>query len=184
MKTLSLKLLCITAAALLASLGLGCTASEEFRTQPLGNVNYNETFSAARSVLGQYFSVAASDPETGRIVARPLAGENSPDRLLGGYSTRKLATMQIRRADGQVYADIRVEVQKQDVGAERAMQPLTERNEQPSLTPAQETAAATLEQQQAWHAAGRDYRLENEIIAELLKRVAPAAPTSSRPAGP
>ena len=83
----------------------------------------------------------------------------------------QVAEMRIREKDGQVYAEVRVEVQRQDIEAFSAMQPVTVENELPSRTPAQDTAAVSGEQNQAWQTTGRDDAKERDILNDLLNQV-------------
>jgi hypothetical protein len=149
----------------------GC-GMQRYRAQPLGQVPYEQAFQAARTVFSQYFSVASADSVTGKIVGRPKVVEGAPDRLLGITPARQVAKMRIReKKDGQVYAEVRVDIQRQDAGAFRAMQPLTVETELPSRTPAQDTAPISAEQDQAWQTTGRDEAKERDILADLLRRV-------------
>jgi hypothetical protein len=174
--------LAATAAALLLA---GCQdAGEDFRTQTFGSADKPLVFDAARNVLGMYFSIASADPDTGKIVSRPLLIEASRDRQLGSTPTRKLATLLVYRAsDGQTAVDLRIMVQKQDAAAFAAMQPITENNELPNQTPAQTGAAETPEQRQAWQDVGRDYTTEQTILNDLAQRLNLTF-SASQPASP
>jgi len=144
---------------------------ERYRSQPLGAVDYTEAFRTARSVFGQHFSVAAADPDAGTIVARPQAVPAARDRLLGTSPARKVGKMLIRRSGDQVVADIRIDIQRQDVGATRHMQPVTADTELPHQTPAQETGPLSAAQDQAWETTGRDEALEVAILRAILTRL-------------
>ncbi len=148
----------------------GCQM-DEYRCQPLGEVAYDEAFRVGRAVLAQYFSIASADPQSGKIVSRPKPIKAAPDRLLGSSPARQLAILRIRRTGGDLYADLRVHIQRQDAGAARAMQPVTVQTEMPNVTPAEETAAVTTEQSQAWENVGRDHALERTILADLLRQL-------------
>ena len=154
---------------------VGCQ-SEQFRSQPLGRVSYAEAFRAGKDALARHFTIASADSATGRIVARPKPIQAPADRLLGSSPARQFATMEIRRKQDDLYADIRVNIQRQDLGAARIMQPVTVDNELPNRTPAQESAAVTSAQNQYWETTGRDYQLERTILAELLRRLSKPAP--------
>jgi hypothetical protein len=146
----------------------------QYRSQPLGQMPYADAFRAARQVFSQYFSVASADPRTGKIVGRPVMVEAAPERLLAVTPARQVAEMRIREKDGQVYAEVRVQVQRQDVEAFRAMQPVTVENELPSRTPAQDAGALSGEQNQAWQTTGRDEAKERDILNDLLNQVSGA----------
>jgi len=148
----------------------GCQV-DSYRCQPLGDVAYDEAFRVGRSVLAQYFSIASADPQSGKIVSRPKPIKATSDRLLGSSPARQLAILRIRRKGGQLYADLRVHVQRQDAGVARAMQPITVQTELPNVTPAEETAAVTAEQSQTWANVSRDDALERIILADLLKQL-------------
>jgi hypothetical protein len=160
-------------AVLAGALAAGGCQYERFRSQPLGQVGYDQAFSLSRTVLSQYFSIASADADKGRIVSRPKMVASSPDRLLGTTPARQVAVMQIRRKNGEVFADLRVDVQRQDVEASSRMQPLTAGTELPSRTPAQESGPLTAEQNQAWRTTGRDEDLERTILADLVDRISP-----------
>jgi len=162
----------LTSALVGAVLLTGGCAAQQYRSQPLGEVSYGQAFQAARDVFSQYFSVASADRDSGRIVARPKPVEAAPSRLLGASPARHLATLRVREKDGQVFAQVRVEIQRQDVGAFRAMQPVTADNELPGRTPAQDTAAVSADQNQAWQTTGRDEALERTVLNDLLQRLA------------
>jgi hypothetical protein len=165
MRSLSTILL---AAAVLAG---GCQ-SEQYRTQPLGDVEYDRAFNTGRDVLAQYFSLERADPRSGEIVSRPRPVEAEPQRLLGVGEARQLAQMRIRREDDRVVADLRVLIQRQDTEAAMTMQPVTADNELPGHTPVDETAPLTKEQQQVWRTTGRDEALERMILEDLLEQLA------------
>lgn len=146
---------------------VGCQG-QRFRSQPLGKVDYAEAFQAGRTVLAQYFSVASFDAESGKIAGRPAPVDAARDRLLGASPARKVAEMRIRKKGELIFADVRVDIQRQDVGAFRQMQPVTVDNQVPNRTPADEAAAVTTEQNQAWQTTGRDHQLEQAILADLI----------------
>ena len=149
---------------------VGCQG-QRFRSEPLGEVDYAEAFRAGKTVLSQYFSIASADAESGEIVSRPKAVDAAKDRLLGSSPARKVARIRIRQKGDVVFADVRVDIQRQDVDAFRQMQPITVDNDVPNQTPADESAADTAKQNQAWQRTGRDHRLENTILADLNRAI-------------
>ncbi|KKK72727.1 hypothetical protein LCGC14_2901000, partial [marine sediment metagenome] len=138
----------------------------------LGQVPYARAYREARAVFNQYFSIASADEESGKIVGRPRATETAPDRLLGVSPARHIAQMRVREKGGQVIVEVRVDIQRQDVGAYRAMQPITVDNDVPIRTPAEESGAVTAGQNQAWTTTGRDEALERTLLSDLLQRLA------------
>ena len=153
----------------LASLG-GCQ-TQRYRSQPLGQVDYAEAFQASRLVLERYFPPGTADRDSGKIVSGARKVPAPRDRLLGGSTAREIATIRLRRRGEEVFADIRVTVQRQDVGAMRQMQPVTVDTEQPNRTPADEAGAVSAAQDQAWQTTGRDAEMERRSLAELLERL-------------
>ncbi len=151
--------------------GVGCQAPR-YSSQPLGAVSYAEAFQAGRAAFAQHFTVESSDPAGGTITGRPKPIDAGRDRLFGVSPARQVATMRITERGGQVYADVRVNVQRQDVGALRQMQPVTVDNELPNRTPAQETAAISADQDQAWQTTGRDEALERAVLEAVVDRLA------------
>ena len=149
---------------------VGCQ-DRQFLSEPLGEVDYAEAFRAGRGVLGQYFSIASADAESGKIISRPKAVDAAHDRLLGSSPARKKATMRIRQKGNMVFADVRVYIQRQDVEAFRQMQPITVDTDVPNRTPAEEAAAVSAEQNQAWQNTGRDHQLEQAILADLARAI-------------
>ena len=147
---------------------VGCQGPQ-FRSEPLGEVNYADAFRAGRTVMGQYFSIASADAVSGKIISRPKAVDAARDRLLGSTPARKVAHMQIRRKGSMVFADVRVYIQRQDVDAFRRMQPITVDSDVPNRTPADESAATSAEQNQTWPTTGRDHQLEQKILADLFR---------------
>jgi len=164
----------LTFVALVGTLAAGGCQFERYRSQPLGDVGYARAFAVGKTVMSQYFSIASADPETGKIICRPEPVTAARDRLLGSSPARHSATMRIRQKGDEVFADLRVEIQRQDSAAIRYMQPVTVDTELPSRTPAQETAPLTAEQDQAWQTTGRNESLERTILADLLNGLAPA----------
>ena len=163
----------LTFVALMGALAAGGCQFERYRSQPLGEVGYARAFAAGKTVMSQHFSIASADSERGKIISRPEPIEASRDRLLGSSPARQVATLRIRQKGDEIFADLRVEIQRQDTGAIRLMQPVTVDTELPSRTPAQETAPLTADQNQAWQTTGRNESLERTILADLLNSLAP-----------
>jgi len=154
----------IMAAAGAVLLG-GCAAAEVGAGRSLGAVSYTEAFDAARKVMGQYFTVASADVDTGRIEAapQPIAG-----RPLGGGPGRQMATLRLRRGDGTVTAYALVTIQRQSsASARRLAWPAGVYDGPPNQTPAQLEAATTAEQNEAWMTERRDRTLEQQLLADI-----------------
>ena len=153
-----------------AAVAAGCDY-QSYRSQSLGQINYDKAFAASRTVLSRYFTNLQVDADAGRITSAPRRTDAGADRLLATSPARQIARMRLRPKNGEVVAEIRVEVQRQDLAASRQMQPVTVDNELPSRQPARETAPLSPEQQQAWQTTGRDEALERQIMAELLNEI-------------
>jgi carbohydrate-selective porin OprB len=154
---------------LLAAAGMliasGCAAMEFGTERSLGAVDYTEAFNAARTVMGQYFTVAVADADSGVVQSapQPLAGG-----ALGSAPTRQLARVRLRRVGGQVVAYASVSVQRQATAAMRQMArgDITY-DGPPRQTPAQLEAATTPEQNESWITQRRDRELEFKILSDI-----------------
>jgi len=160
-----------TALLLVGALAAGGCQVQRYSSQPLGDVSYAEAFRAGRAVFGKHFPIESADAGSGRIVGRPKSVEGGKDRLVAITPARQVATMRIRRKGDQVFADVRVDLQRQDVAAMRHMQPVTVDNELPNRTPAEE-APLSADQDQAWQNTSRDEALERQMLSELAARLA------------
>jgi len=149
----------------------GCTVGR-YRSQPLGPVPYTLAFREARTVFCQYFSVAEEDQAKGKIVGRVKLVDTGPRRLLGPVPGREKATMRIREKGSNVIAEVRVEVERQDVAAVRALQPVTVYDELPTQSPLLESGALSPDQDQAWTGAGRNEAVERAMLRDLVERIA------------
>jgi hypothetical protein len=181
----AMKTLTMLAAVAMVSALAGC-GTEQFRTQPLGTVDYNRAFQATRASLQQYFSIESADAGKGDIRTRWSRTGSERSGLVSSSPTRRMATVRLRKESSQVLLDIRVTVERQGEAGYRAMQPVTVNNEVPNRPPAVEGAAGTTsEQNQAWQESGRDEGLENKIVADVLRRLelTPTSRPTSQPAG-
>ena len=141
------------------------------------DVSYKVAFATAREVMSKRFGVASADPATGLILAKPKAVSARPERLLGGSSpARHVAKMQLVSEDGQVVVRVSVALQRQGASSYRQMQPGDDYSTVPNQTPAQGTAATTIEQNQAWQTQSHDSGLERQILNELYQALHPAKP--------
>ena len=169
MKQATWMLVAVAAVSLLA----GCQPSG-YSSQPLGQVSYVQAFGAGQAALGRHFAIESADPAEGTITGKPKSFRAGRDRLLGDSPAQRLATMRITQKGDQVYAEVRVSIQRQDVEALRHMRPVTVDNELPGRTPAQESAAVTANQDQAWQTTARDEALERAILNDLVNALAGA----------
>ena len=150
----------------------GCNLPTPGSPRVLGDVDYASAFSMGREVMGQYYSIASADPDTGIIQARPTKVEVRPERLLGGSPARHLATLRIIIKDGRVVAYASVVLQREGSAIHRTI-PRDEDNYSgvPIGTPADETAATTPEQNELWQTERYDHPQERRILDDLYKRL-------------
>lgn len=151
----------------------GCAGTEIGSERSLGAVTYAQAFDAARAVMGQYYSVASADPETGviRSVPKPLAAG-----VLSGGPGRQVATVRVRPTDGTVVASATVTIQRQTSAAARQMGwPAGVYDGPPNQTPAELEAATTADQNESWISQRRDRGLEEQLLADIHKALYPQA---------
>lgn len=164
----------------------GCQ-TEKFSAQPLQTNDYDQTFCLAKETFSHYFSIACEDPVAGTIVGSPKECNPVQERLLGCSDQRQIACMRVRRVQGCVLAEVRVECQRQQgVAAVRTIEVPTVNRDVPNYTPAQESAAVLACQNQTWQTTGRDSALERTILNDLRNRLACATappPPQPMPAG-
>ena len=164
-------------AALVLAAGLlgGCSTASPGTTRALGDVNPDVAFATARQVLGQYFPIDDANPRTQVITTRPRPVDAGWDRPLGGYPARQLATLRIVREDGAVAAHLAVEEQRQRSQMHRSVQQLGENYDSvPDQTPAEQEAATTIEQNEAWETHRYDHTLEARILSEIYRVLHPS----------
>jgi len=143
----------------------------------LPDVSYKVAFATARAVMSKHFKVASADPTTGLILAKPKPVSARPERLLGGSSpARHVAKMRLGSGDGHVVVLVSVALQRQGASSYRQMQPGDDYSSVPNQTPAQDTAATTVEQNEAWQTQSHDRGLERQILNELYQALRPAKP--------
>ena len=153
----------------------GCNLPSPGTTRVLGNVQSAEAFATAKEVMSQYFSIASADPDTGLIESRPKPVAAQPERLLGSSPARQLAKLHIGRKNGLIIAHLSVALQREGSSIHRTMQPPGENYDSvPNLTPAEDTAATTPEQNEAWRTDRYDRALERRILNDLYKALHPA----------
>ena len=164
---------CCIALLVLAGALAGCQLQTPGRTRHMGAVSYESAFAAARDVLSQYYTVTEQDPDTGKITCLPKTVQAPPERILGGSPARHLATLRLRREDGEVSAQVSVAIQRQTRAVRRQMTSV-KYDEVPNVTPAQEEAATTVEQNEAWVTQAYAHDREVQILEDLYKALHPA----------
>lgn len=159
--------LILAAAGALAS--VGCGGQSPGTTRMLGDVNYTTAFAAARDVLAENgFVVESANPDTGVINTRPKPIEAGGERLLGESQSRQVATMRLRRQNGQVVADLAVAQQRQDAETFRQMAgPRENYSGVPTDTPAEMDAPADPQQRYTWRTESYRGDIERRILQEL-----------------
>ncbi len=160
----------IVAACVAAGLLAGCSQATPGTTRILGQVEPDLAFAAAREVMGQYFPIANADPLTRVIRSRPKSVEAGPDRLLGGYPARQLATLRLRQEGKVVVAHLSVAEQRQRSPMHRGLRQMSDNYDGvPNRTPAYDEAATTVEQNEAWETPRYDHALEARILNDIYK---------------
>ncbi len=164
--------------ALAAAALAGCQ-TERFRSQQLGEVDYDTAYQAGRTVFADYYAIDAADPDDGRITGRPKPLDNSaPGGLaLSSQPARELAVLRIRRDGKVIWADVRVAIQRQQAGGFDSFGDLGGRGDAPNQTPADLEGPLSASQQEAWVAKGANYRTETHILQDIYNRLHPPAKT-------
>lgn len=155
----------LVVAAASVSILAGCAGVEVGTKRSLGAVDYPKAFDAARTVMGQYFTVASADADSGLIESapKPLAG-----RVLGGKESRQTAAVRLRRTDGMVTAYAVVTIQRQaSVAARQLAWPAGAYDGPPHQTPGEMEAATTAEQNETWITERRDRTLEQQLLTDI-----------------
>jgi len=168
----------LTASSLVVAAVLtGCSTGPSGTSRRLGSVGYQGAFAAAREVMAQYFEIAEADVGSGTIKSRPKAAQGGPERLLGGGSpARQIATLHLRHEGDEVVAYVSVALQRQDSAVYRHMLASGESYDSvPNLTPAEQEAAVTSEQDHAWRTSRYAHDIEQKVLDDLYRRLHPAA---------
>ena len=160
--------------ALAAAALAGCSVPTPGTTRALGDVTYAEAFATSREVMAQRFSILSADPDTGQIACRPKPVQVRGERILGGSPARKVAKLQLRREGGMVVAHASVALQREGSYARNTRSNYTENyDEVPNVTPADQTAATTPEQNEVWRTESYDHALERSILEEVYRQLNP-----------
>ncbi len=165
------------AIAILAAATVGCNTATPGTSRSLGAVEYTKAFVAGKDVMSQYYSVASADAEKGIIRARPKPTDAPKERILGGSPARHLATLRLRDEGKAVIAYATVALQRQG-GEVLGGMPAQEENYTtvPNRTPAERTAATTVEQNESWRTVEYDHQVERAILRDLFGALHPQAP--------
>ena len=170
------------------ALALGCSGFDAMSqgltpgrgtTRILGKVDYQQSFAAARQVIGQHYNIEEADPQTGIIRCRPKKVAAANERILGGFPARQIAVMQLSVENGLTNAQLVIEQQRQGAESYKQMG-YAEDNyslDPSNSTPAQRDAATTPVQNQAWKTEKTLPVLERQILNELYKRMHPQTAT-------
>jgi len=151
-----------------AVLAVGCADRTVGTVKNLGPVDYDKAFAAAEKALSQHYTLARADADSGVIEARPRTVQGDPDKLIGASPARQLARMRIDREDGDVLARLSIAVQRQRTPVYRMIESSKDNYDTvPHETPAEQEAATTVEQNQAWQTQHYDRALEAQILEEL-----------------
>ena len=161
----------ITAGLILWVITSGCGAPGTGTGRNLGQVDYTKAFQTGKMVMGQYFSVAKFDPQTGEIHSRPMSVERGSERLIGESPARKVGKLSIRKANGKVVAYSSVILQTEE--SEIYQLQNISYDEIPNTTPAQGTAATTSQQNKVWKTQKYDHALERQILDDLYRALHP-----------
>ncbi len=153
----------------------GCNSFMPGTSRSMGDVSYESAFAEGQHVFGQYnFLIAGADPDTGEIRSHPKSDSARPDRLLTNSPARKIATLSLRRDDGQVVATLSVAIER--LGSQEAMTIEASRENYssvPDQTPAEIDAATTAEQNEVWTVDSYDHPLEQRMLDDLWQRLHP-----------
>lgn len=130
-----------------------------------------QVFTTSRRVLSQYYSVLSADPSTGIIKARPKKIAADKDRLLGNSPARQLATIQVQSEDGGVIVQTLVIQQRQGTNIIKTVGYSQERynysGEPGKVTPADEGAATTPQQNETWEFEKELKDVERRILDDI-----------------
>jgi hypothetical protein len=166
----------LAAAAMLA----GCSQQISGSSQVLGQVSYDEAFTAGKQVMSSLFPVATADRYSGVITSRPKALDLRSERLVSrlarmrGSSARRIATLKLRQSTRGVIAFASVEIQRQDSPVHRHLVADAENYDSvPNKTPAELEAASTFEQNELWRTERRDRAMEQRILSAVYAKLNP-----------
>ncbi|NBB95901.1 MAG: hypothetical protein GVY16_09210 [Planctomycetes bacterium] len=166
----------------LALLAAGCQPATQGlapgrgTTRALGDVSYGQAFATAKVVLAQYFPIEEADVNTGVITTRPRAVDAGNDRLLGGSPARQRARMEITRQNGVPFAQVAVTQERQGSAPIREMGYASERRNYSGnpgdVTPAEQGAATTPDQNEAWQIEKQSVpAVEGTILQDLFSKL-------------
>ena len=98
------------------------------------------------------------------------------ERILGASPARQLATLRLRKEDGQVVAQATVALQRQGSDIHRQINPAAGSYDSvANRTPAELEAATTPQQNEAWVTERYAHDLERKMLADLYRLLHPKA---------
>jgi hypothetical protein len=149
-----------------------------YRTQQLNTNDYETAFAAAQGAVMDHFQVASADRATGVIQLAP-----SEFTRLGGTRVRRVGQVVIRKTGSFVVVAVQVQVERYATPSIRAIQPTFGGDDRPGVTPIQEDAGLTPQQQDYWMPERRDAAMEGQILNQIVEAVnAVSQPASTQPA--
>jgi len=162
-------------AILLTALLTGCGVRTPGTTRVLGDVSYADAFATSTETIAQHFSILSADAGTGEIRCRPKPVAAKDERLFSGSPARHLASLHLLRKDGLVVAQAAVAIQREGSSIHQARRNFGENYDGvPNLTPAEDTASITPQQEQLWQTESYDVALERRILDEIYNALTPA----------
>jgi hypothetical protein len=147
-------------------------------TRTVNFPNYSQAFGECRMVLGQYYTIEATDQDAGTIVCQPLVLTDGPrDRLLSTAPTRQRASIQIRQRGAQLTLTCRVELQRQISNIYSQLpQDTGNYSMVPNNTPAEVEGATTPDQNDTWETYGSDVAMEADLLNDIVTRLNTISP--------
>ncbi len=167
---------------ILAAAGMfaGCSQQMPGSSRVLGQVSYDQAFTAGKQVMSSMFPVASADRHTGVITSRPKAVDLRSERLvtrlagMRGSPARRIATLKLGQSSRGIIAFASVEIQRQDSRIHSQLGADAENYDSvPNKTPAELEAASTFEQNELWRTQRRDRTMEQRILSAVYAKLNP-----------
>ncbi|MCG3131305.1 MAG: hypothetical protein FLDDKLPJ_02095 [Phycisphaerae bacterium] len=166
---------CVAAAlTVFAAFSGGCqtggASTANFAVRPVPGADEGGAFQAARdAMLGLGFQIALAEPDRGRLESAPAQEEELEFAARSrthetGRRQRRVASVRIETADGDVKVFCRVEIQEPSTEAHRFRASVDSSLDRPGETPIDRDAATTPDQNTVWRTIGRDRDLERSIL--------------------
>ncbi len=157
-----------------ASITGGCASFGPGTKRSLGEVDFDEAFGSAANVFSRYFKIAEADMFTGEIKSEPERFEDGSERIIDNMPTRRLASLNLYRKNGDVFARATVEIQQlQPDRAHQSAWAGENYDTVPNQSPAEMEAATTPQQNRNWETIRYDHQLEHAILSDLQNRLHP-----------